>query len=298
MGKVYEGKLDGSGLKVGIVVSRFNDLITSRLLDGALDRLRRSNVPEITTDVCWVPGAFEVPRAAKQMAETGRYDGIIALAAVIRGSTPHFDYVASEVSKGARQGQSRESRSDHIRCHHVGHDRTGDRARRNEDGQQGRSSRRDADRNGERPERAGMTIDLVRGMYDILPDETAWWRLAEDAVREMARRYNYREIRTPARRAYRAVQPRHRRGDGRGREGDVHVRRPPRPQPDAPSGGHRLGLPRLLDPRMADERAVPEALLRRRYCSATRNPRRGAIASSTSTGSRCSARSMRASMPR
>ena len=100
MGKVYEGKLDGSGLKVGIVVSRFNDLITSHLLDGALDRLRRSNVPEKTTDVCWVPGAFEVPRAAKRMAETGRYDGIIALAAVIRGSTPHFDYVAGEVSKG------------------------------------------------------------------------------------------------------------------------------------------------------------------------------------------------------
>ena len=100
MGKVYEGMLDGSGLKVGIVVSRFNDLITGRLLDGALDRLRRSNVPEATTDICWVPGAFEVPRAAKQMAETGRYDGIIALSAVIRGSTPHFDYVAGEVSKG------------------------------------------------------------------------------------------------------------------------------------------------------------------------------------------------------
>jgi len=100
MGKIFEGMLDGSGLRVGIVVSRFNDLITGRLLDGALDRLRRSNVPEETTDVCWVPGAFEVPRIAKQMAETGRYDGIIALSAVIRGSTPHFDYVAGEVSKG------------------------------------------------------------------------------------------------------------------------------------------------------------------------------------------------------
>lgn len=100
MGKVYEGKLDGSGLRVGIVVARFNDLITGRLLDGALDRLRRSNVPEDTTDVCWVPGAFEVPKAAKVMAESGRYDGIIALAAVIRGSTPHFEYVSAEVSKG------------------------------------------------------------------------------------------------------------------------------------------------------------------------------------------------------
>ena len=100
MGKVYEGKFDGSGLRVGIVVARFNDLITGRLLDGALDRLRRSNVPEETTDICWVPGAFEVPKAAKVMAESGRYDGIIALAAVIRGSTPHFEYVSAEVSKG------------------------------------------------------------------------------------------------------------------------------------------------------------------------------------------------------
>jgi len=105
MGKVYEGKLDGSGLRVGIVVSRFNDLITGRLLDGALDRLRRSNVSEDQTDVCWVPGAFEVPKAAQVMANSGRYDGIIALAAVIRGATPHFNYVSSEISKGlARVG--------------------------------------------------------------------------------------------------------------------------------------------------------------------------------------------------
>ena len=100
MGKVFEGKLDGSGLRIGIVASRFNHLITGQLLDGALDRLRRSNVPEKSTDVCWVPGAFEVPRAVKEMATTGRYDGILALAAVIRGATPHFEYVASEISKG------------------------------------------------------------------------------------------------------------------------------------------------------------------------------------------------------
>jgi len=100
MGKVFEGKLDGSGLRVGIIVSRFNNLITERLLEGALDRLRRSNVADDVVDVCRVPGAFEVPKAAKAMAETGRYDGIIALSAVIRGATPHFEYVASEVSKG------------------------------------------------------------------------------------------------------------------------------------------------------------------------------------------------------
>lgn len=103
MGKRFEGKFDGSGLRVGIVVSRFNDLITGRLLSGALDRLRRSNVPEETTDICWVPGAFEIPKAAKEMATSGRYDGVIALAAVIRGVTPHFDYIATEVTKGLAQ---------------------------------------------------------------------------------------------------------------------------------------------------------------------------------------------------
>ena len=103
MGAVYEGKLDGAGLRVGIVVSRFNSLITERLLEGALDRLRRSNVADETIDVCRVPGAFEVPRAAKVMAETGRYDGIVALAAVIRGATPHFEYVASQAARGIAQ---------------------------------------------------------------------------------------------------------------------------------------------------------------------------------------------------
>jgi 6,7-dimethyl-8-ribityllumazine synthase len=100
MGKVFEGKLDGRGLRVGIIVSRFNDLITERLLEGALDRLRRSNVSEEATDVYWVPGAFEIPKMAKRIAEGGRYDGVIALAAVIRGATPHFEYLASEVTKG------------------------------------------------------------------------------------------------------------------------------------------------------------------------------------------------------
>ncbi len=103
MGKVYEGKLVGDGLRVGIVVSRFNSLITERLLAGAMDRLIRSNVSETNIDVCHVPGAFEVPRAAKAMAETQRYDGILALSAVIRGGTPHFEYVASEISKGLAQ---------------------------------------------------------------------------------------------------------------------------------------------------------------------------------------------------
>ena len=100
MGKVFEGKLDGKGLRVGIVVSRFNNLITERLLEGAMDRLTRSNVANEAIDICRVPGAFEVPKAAKVMAESERYDGIVALSAVIRGATPHFEYVSAEVSKG------------------------------------------------------------------------------------------------------------------------------------------------------------------------------------------------------
>jgi 6,7-dimethyl-8-ribityllumazine synthase len=100
MGTVFEGKLDGKDLRVGVVVSRFNSLITERLLEGAVDRLTRSNVSSDAIDICRVPGAFEVPRAVKAMADTDRYDGIIALSAVIRGATPHFEYVASEVSKG------------------------------------------------------------------------------------------------------------------------------------------------------------------------------------------------------
>lgn len=100
MGKVFEGRLDGKDLRVGVVVSRFNNLITERLLEGAMDRLTRSNVADGAIDICRVPGAFEVPKAVKAMAETERYDGIIALSAVIRGATPHFEYVAAEVSKG------------------------------------------------------------------------------------------------------------------------------------------------------------------------------------------------------
>ncbi len=98
--RIYEGKLDGEGLRVGIVVSRFNHAFTRELLEGALDRLRRLGVREEDIEVAWVPGAFEVPRAAKVMATSGDVDGVVALAAVIRGATPHFEYVAAEVAKG------------------------------------------------------------------------------------------------------------------------------------------------------------------------------------------------------
>ncbi len=100
MGKVFEGELVGRGLRFAAVVSRFNEFISSRLLGGAKDALVRHGVPEESLDVAWVPGAFEIPLVAKKLAETGEYSGIICLGAVIRGSTPHFDYVAAEVSKG------------------------------------------------------------------------------------------------------------------------------------------------------------------------------------------------------
>lgn len=97
--KVFEGKLIGQGLRFGIVVSRFNEFITNRLLSGALDALKRHGVREEDIEVAWVPGAFEIPLTAKKMVKRG-YDGVICLGAVIRGDTPHFEYIASEVTKG------------------------------------------------------------------------------------------------------------------------------------------------------------------------------------------------------
>ncbi|MCE5203228.1 MAG: 6,7-dimethyl-8-ribityllumazine synthase [Coriobacteriales bacterium] len=97
---VFEGDLIGSGLKIGIVVSRFNELLSTRLLSGAQDALGRHGVASEDVDVAWVPGAFEVPLVAKRIAGSGRYDAVIALGVVIRGGTPHFEYVAAEVSKG------------------------------------------------------------------------------------------------------------------------------------------------------------------------------------------------------
>ncbi|KRU26566.1 6,7-dimethyl-8-ribityllumazine synthase [Clostridium sporogenes] len=98
--KIYEGRLAAEGLKVGIIVSRFNEFITSKLLSGSIDCLKRHGAKEDNIEVCWVPGAFEIPVIAKKMASKGKYDAVICLGAVIRGATPHFDYVSSEVSKG------------------------------------------------------------------------------------------------------------------------------------------------------------------------------------------------------
>lgn len=98
--KITEGKLIGTGLNIAIAASRFNELITSRLIDGAKDSLMRHDVSGNSIEIFWVPGAFELPLIAQELALTGKYDAIIALGAVIRGDTPHFDYVAAESSKG------------------------------------------------------------------------------------------------------------------------------------------------------------------------------------------------------
>ncbi len=100
MAKRYAGKLIGEGLKFGVVVARFNEFITSKLLDGAQDTLLRHGVKADDIDVAWTPGSFEIPLIAKKMAESDKYDAVICLGAVIRGGTPHFDYIAAEVTKG------------------------------------------------------------------------------------------------------------------------------------------------------------------------------------------------------
>ena len=103
MANIIEGFITAKDMKVGIVVARFNECITSKLLGGALDALHRHEAKDEDIDVAWVPGAFEIPVVAKKMAESGKYDAVIALGAVIRGSTTHYDYVCNEVSKGVAQ---------------------------------------------------------------------------------------------------------------------------------------------------------------------------------------------------
>lgn len=100
MPKVYEGHLLGQGLKFGLIAGRFNEFITNKLLSGALDALKRHGVADEDIEVCWVPGAFEIPLVASKLAASRKYDAVICLGAVIRGATPHFEYVSSEVTKG------------------------------------------------------------------------------------------------------------------------------------------------------------------------------------------------------
>jgi 6,7-dimethyl-8-ribityllumazine synthase len=103
MAKVHAGKMLAKGKNFGIVVSRFNEFISQKLLDGALDALRRHDADEERIEIFWVPGSFEIPWAARKMAASKKYDAILCLGAVIRGDTPHFDYIASQVAKGIAQ---------------------------------------------------------------------------------------------------------------------------------------------------------------------------------------------------
>ena len=100
MGRSYEGSLLGKGLKFGLIVSRFNEFFTRKLLEGAQDALLRHGVSEDDIEIAWTPGSFEIPQIAQKLAQTKKYDAIICLGAVIRGGTPHFDYIAAEVTKG------------------------------------------------------------------------------------------------------------------------------------------------------------------------------------------------------
>jgi len=101
--RTHVGKLIGTGLKVAVVVSRFNEFITSKLLSGAEDALLRHGVSEGDVDVIWVPGSFEIPLGAQKLAASGKYDAVVCLGAVIRGQTPHFEYIAAQVAKGVAQ---------------------------------------------------------------------------------------------------------------------------------------------------------------------------------------------------
>lgn len=110
MGKTYEGNLVGEKIKVAIVAGRFNEFITGKLVSGAMDALLRHGLEEKDIDLAWVPGAFEIPLVAQKLASQDKYDAIICLGAVIRGATPHFDYVCAEVSKGIAQVSLKEGK--------------------------------------------------------------------------------------------------------------------------------------------------------------------------------------------
>ena len=100
MSKQFEGMLQGKGLRFGIVVSRFNEFFTTKLLEGAKDALLRHGVQDADVDIAWTPGSFEIPLVAQKLAQTKKYDAVICLAAIIRGGTPHFEYISAEVTKG------------------------------------------------------------------------------------------------------------------------------------------------------------------------------------------------------
>lgn len=134
---VFEGKLVSENVKVGIVASRFNEFITSKLIAGAMDGLLRHNVREEDVDIAWVPGAFEEPLVAQRMARSGHYDAVICLGAVIRGATSHYDLVCNEVAKGIAQVALASDVPDDVRRRHHGHHRAGHREGGHQGGNKG-----------------------------------------------------------------------------------------------------------------------------------------------------------------
>ena len=137
MPKIIEGKIIAKGMKFGIVASRFNDFISGRLIDGAVDALTRAGAEEKEIQIVRVPGAFELPLAAKKMAKSGRYDAVICLGAVIRGATPHFEYISAEVSKGIASVGTGNRSAGGLRRPDDGHHRTGHRTGGHQGGEQG-----------------------------------------------------------------------------------------------------------------------------------------------------------------
>lgn len=149
MTHIFEGNLVSSGLKYGIVVGRFNEFITSKLLSGALDGLKRHGALDEEVDVAWVPGAFEIPLIASKMAESGKYDAVITLGTVIRGATSHYDVVCNEVAKGVAATSLKTGCSGHLRRFDDGQHRTGRGARRHQSRQQRLRGGGVGDRDGE-----------------------------------------------------------------------------------------------------------------------------------------------------
>ncbi len=137
----FEGKLSGKGLKMALIVGRFNELISGQLLQGAMDNLVRHEVAETDIDVAWVPGAFEMPLVAERLAGSGAYDAVVCLGAVIRGGTPHWEYVAAEAAKGIAKVSLDTGVPVVFGVLTTDSDRAGHRARRHEGGQQGLGGR-------------------------------------------------------------------------------------------------------------------------------------------------------------
>ena len=137
MSKIIEGKKDAQGLKIGIVVSRYNHFITEKLLDGALDGFKSHGGDDDQVTIVRVPGAFEIPLIADKLAASGRYDALVCLGAVIRGDTPHFDYVCDAVTRGIGDGSAGSQDSHRLRCSDDRRRAAGDGTRRRQGRQQG-----------------------------------------------------------------------------------------------------------------------------------------------------------------